>query len=588
VTQPKAKQISGHDEKRIRQIPNESLDVVILNSHFDVHTKESLPVGTYALTPNSRFLLDECIRILKTGGLLFVYGLPKDLPFWGEYLDKSRPDSGRMIFKYWIALDIDARERSETLCPSHMGLLFYLKSASAKSQPAFHLNTKAVKVPHQFCAACGLNVKDWGGKKHLMHPDGTALADVWRDISRIKLKNHQIPCNVENRVVALTDFEGAKFLKVLQSEAGVKDIGHLRHVDDEENRNSADDWKTLHEIKVDDVYCGDSIGFLQKVTAIHPEGLFDMVFADPPYNLSKGYNSYDDALGDQHYIDWCNRWLYWMAKTLKPGGSLFVLNLPKWAIHHATFLDSYLEFRHWIVWDALSDPRGKLMPAHYALLYYTKPGGKPVFNYRVKSNRDNGRVEEGVLPADSPKYCLRASCVKRRKLLGNDEKSELSDIWFDIHRIKHKRDRDAHPCQLPERLMERLIELTTNRGGIVFDPFCGAGTTAIASVKRGRRFVVVDMDKHYVEITKRKISAMRNNADLFGHFIVPRETVRRVKKEISKKGIETYLQDLARRLRKEPTEMDIQDDRPEMLANIDVIYPTRMDAIKRCRVVLNT
>ena len=108
----------------------------------------------------------------------------------------------------------------------------------------------------------------------------------------------------------------------------------------------------------DQVHLGDCFSFLEGVAKQHHEGVFDLAFADPPYNLAKNYDAYDDALADQHYLEWCNRWLDGMARTLKPGGSLFVLNLPKWAMHHATFLNSRLDFRHWIVWDALSDPRG--------------------------------------------------------------------------------------------------------------------------------------------------------------------------------------------------------------------------------------
>ena len=119
----------GNDEKRIRRIPNESLDVVILNTRFELLTKEGVsPAEPYALTENSRFLLEESARALKAGGLLFVYGLPKDLPFLGEFLSQHRCESGQMIFKYWIALDIDVRARKETVQPAHMGLLFYLKS----------------------------------------------------------------------------------------------------------------------------------------------------------------------------------------------------------------------------------------------------------------------------------------------------------------------------------------------------------------------------------------------------------------------------------------------------------------------------
>ena len=79
---------------------------------------------------------------------------------------------------------------------------------------------------------------------------------------------------------------------------------------------------------------------------------------------------------------------------------------------------------------------------------------------------------------------------------------------------------------------------------------------------------------------------MQANADLFGYFTVPRQRVEREKKPISKKEIETYLQNLAIRLGKEPTDSDINSDKPEMLANIDLIYPSRLEAIKRCRVAL--
>lgn len=582
----KPKLFRGKDAKQIQKIPNESLDVVILNTRFDILAKEDAsPARANVLTDNSRFLLEESTRALKAGGLLFVYGLPKDLPFLGEFLSQHRCESGQMIFKYWIALDIDDRARKAAVQPTHMGLLLYLKSPSPKSPSPFQLNTKEVRVPHKLCAACGLNVKDWGGKKHLMHPHGTTLSDVWRDLPKKKLKDSRLPRAVEERVIALTQFKGAKFAKLVQEINCVEAGGIKRELPASKNPNTEREWTKLSQIEKNRVYGGDCVGFLQRVAKLHPEGLFDMVFADPPYNLSKGYSSYDDTRADQHYIDWCNQWLYWMAKTLKPGGALFVLNLPKWAIHHAAFLHAHLEFRHWIVWDALSDPRGKLMPAHYALLYYTKPGASVVSNYVGKSSLLAASTE-GVAPPDSPKYCLRGSCVKRRKQLGDDEKIELSDIWFDVHRIKHKRDRDAHPCQLPERLMERIIKLSTRRGGLVFDPFCGAGTTAIASLKVGRSFVTVDLDKHYVEITEKKIAAMQSHADLFGHFVVPRMKVQRERKSVSKKEVETYLQALARRLGKEPTEKNIQDDRPEMLSNIDLIYPNRLEAIKRCRVAL--
>ena len=555
--------------------------MIVVSTGFNPREK-SAPAPIFRLANDSARLLHECARVLKYGGLLFIYGIPRDLAVWGDHLALTANDAWTMLFKYWIALEIDAAPRTEFLKPSHQGLLLFLKSrASSRSPSPFQLNTSAVEVPHAFCSACGKNVKDWGGKKHLMNPNGTALSDVWRDLPKIALRDSIVPKAVLNRIRTLTEVEGGRSLHVIQRLPLTISLTNSPRI-----RRSAPPSSSqmqLATLERDKVYLGDCVSFLQRVHELHPEGVFELAFADPPYNLAKNYDSYEDALADQHYLDWCNAWLDGMARTLKPGGSLFVLNLPKWATHHAAFLNERLEFQHWIAWDALSDPRGKIMPAHYALLYYTKPGGKPVFNYSPPGENGNSSA---VQPPDAPKYCLRAACVKERKRVGNNEKVELSDIWFDIHRIKHKRDRDAHPCQLPDKLMERIIRLATNHGGLVFDPFCGAGTTAIAATKLGRSFVVVDLDSNYVRITNEKLAAMRENVDLFGNFVVPRNRVVKVKSPASKRAIELYLQGLAQKLRKVPTELDVQLERPDVLKQIDSIYPTRSAAFKRCKVAL--
>lgn len=571
------KELETESGAEFTNIETQSHDVVIFNPFFDINAKSRpLPPGAYELTPDSKSLLTESCRVLKRGGLFFVYGLPQELPLIGEFLDDFHDEDSRMVFKYWIALDIDNRPRQEALKASHLGLLMYLKTGLNASSP-FSLNTKDVKTPHRFCAACGKNVKDWGGKKHLMNPNGTAVSDVWRDFKRVQIVNHLLPKKVESRIIDLTKSRGAKYLKLKSRRSFIQQAGRIAE------SASARPSLEFSELQFDKAYQGDCISFLESVSHIYPNGVFDMVFADPPYNLGKNYNVYADSLAQKHYIEWCNSWLLGMAKTLKPGGALFVLNLPKWCIHHATFLQRHLEFRNWIVWDALSDPRGKIMPAHYALLYYTKPGGLPTFNYR---GMKAALSPDYVSAPDSPKYCLRGQCVKERKKKGDNEKAELTDIWSDIHRIKHKRDRDAHPCQLPEKLMERLILLSTKPGGVVFDPFSGAGTTAIASTKLGRHFVVTDLDSKYVRITEEKVKAMQANADLFGNYIVPRTTVRRDKQPASKKDVETHLQGLARKLGRTPSESDIASNAPGMLAKIDLLYSSRGEAIKRSKVAL--
>jgi site-specific DNA-methyltransferase (adenine-specific) len=563
----------------LTELPPSSLDAVVISTTAVPGEKNaSSAPHSFGLTPESIDLLDKSIQALRLGGHLFIYGIPKQLPFWGEYLSAQRAE-GVMLFRYWIALDIDDAPRGAFLKPTHRGLLMYFKSQpDGKTRPVA-LNTNAVRIRHGYCIACGENLKDWGGKKHLMNPSGVAISDVWRDLPRRPISTSTIPEDVLVRIKALTDAGPNNFLHVVQKTAAIQNIEAPRYTIEASDGN----FTNLTQAEIDRVYLGDSINFLRQIKRLHPDGLFDLVFADPPYNLAKGYDEYKDNVSDETYVRWCNNWLLAMADSLKPGGSLMVLNLPKWAVRHAAFLNGILEFRHWIAWDALSDPRGKLMPAHYALLYYTKPAASQVFNY---SPIGAPLASDFVEPPDSPKYCLRARCVRHRKRTGNDEKVELSDVWFDVHRIKHKRDRDAHPCQLPDKLMERIVSLTTSTGDIVFDPFCGAGTTAIASYKLGRHFVTVDVDPAYVQITEAKLRTLRMHRDMFGYVALPKKSVKKQIKSASKREVEVYLQNFAMRLGRVPTESEIEEDNPAMLQKIDLIYPTRGAAIKRCRIVL--
>lgn len=582
----------------LSNIPDESRDVIVLStfSNIDNYHKDNIAPANYQLSDHTIKLLDHCSRILRLGGLLFIYGNPHQLPFIGQYLYWLKDSNIEIIFKYWISLAIDNSPRNQTLKPISQGLLIFVKhNSQLKTPPKLLLNTDQARIPHVYCSACTLNVKDWGGKKHLMNPKGVAISDVWLDLPKLNIKDHITPDIILDRILLLTNYDNFSHLHIIQEQSTIE-INSNIDANNSIDHNSSDEinhhqWQHLTSLEINKVYQGDCISFLERVNQLYPQGIFDLAFADPPYNLKKSYDKYQDQLAEREYLAWCDRWLLAMVNSLKPGGSLFILNLPKWAMHHAALLNSKLIFRHWITWDALSDPRGKLMPAHYALLYYTKPGAEITFNYasldHPSIDRADARSIDGqVLPPDSPQYCLRPSCIKKRKRINDDKKIELSDIWSDIHRIRHKRDRDDHPCQLPEKLLERIILLTTNKDGLVFDPFCGAGTTAIAATKLERNFVVTDLDNNYVEITNEKLAEMRNNFKLFGNYQIARTTVNKPKSIASKREIEIYLQQLTQRLGKIPTETDIAEDNAEILNKIDLIYANRGAALKRCKVAL--
>jgi len=219
-----------------------------------------------------------------------------------------------------------------------------------------------------------------------------------------------------------------------------------------------------------------------------------------PFNLKKKYTSYKDDLDFKEYLNWCEKWISEMVRVTKPTGSIFVHNIPKWLTYYATFLNQYANFKHWISWDAATAPMGKsLQPAHYGILFYTKEiKGAKIYELRAPHKRD--RINGSLLKDYGGK-----------KDLLHPFGPLVSDVWSDIHRIKHNNKRDIHPCQLPVHLLDRLILLTTDENDIVLDPFSGTGTTAVSAKRLGRNYIGFELDETYREISEQKLESLHSN-----------------------------------------------------------------------------
>lgn len=118
--------------------------------------------------------LAECVRILKRGGSLFVYNLPK----WNVMLGAFLTDAG-LDFRHWIAVEISAcLPIPGRLHPSHYSLLYY-----SKGKPK---TFRRIRTPIALCRHCGGEVKDYGGHRGAMNPNGVTLKDVWTDIPPVR------------------------------------------------------------------------------------------------------------------------------------------------------------------------------------------------------------------------------------------------------------------------------------------------------------------------------------------------------------------------------------------------------------------
>lgn len=247
------------------------------------------------------------------------------------------------------------------------------------------------------------------------------------------------------------------------------------------------------------IFQGDCLDLFQKI----PDNSIDMTFADPPFNLKKKYNGYKDSLEFEEYLAWCENWISEMVRVTKPTGSIFVHNIPKWLTYYTIPLNNKATFKHWIAWQAPTAPMGKsLQPSHYGILYYVKDSKKSKI-YEIRSPHERDRKSS---------YLKKDYGGKKAGL--HPFGPLVSDVWTDIHRIKHNKYRDEHPCQLPVPLLERLILMTTDENDIVLDPFIGTGTTAVAAKKLGRKYVGFDLDDEYQLITENNLNKVKSDSKI--------------------------------------------------------------------------
>lgn len=218
------------------------------------------------------------------------------------------------------------------------------------------------------------------------------------------------------------------------------------------------------------------------------DGLVNTVFADPPFNLGKRYGQRtNDAKAEAEYIQWCKQWLDQCVRVLAPGGSLFVYNLPKWNIILGAYLmqAAGMEFRHSIAIEMKSSLPipGRLYPAHYSLLYFSK--GKPKTFRKIRT------------PIELCRHCsgeIRDYGGHRHAM--NPLGVNLKDVWTDIPPVRHwkfkSQSRKANA--LSTKILDRVIEMSTVPGDLVLDPFGGSGTTFAVCEQRDRRWIGIEID----------------------------------------------------------------------------------------------
>lgn len=277
------------------------------------------------------------------------------------------------------------------------------------------------------------------------------------------------------------------------------------------------------------LFNGDCLDELKKIA---PSSV-DLVYLDPPFFSQKKHslknkdNSKEYVFEDfweniEEYKIYIKERLFECLKVLKNTGSIF-LHCDRFASHHLRIiLDEVFgeeNFQSEIVWSyrRWSNAKKGLLNSHQIIFFYSKSNefkfNHSYENYSLTTNID--QIFQKRIRDKNGKTKYKSLENGQPELMEVKKGVPLSDIWEIPYLNPKAKERIGYPTQKPILLLERIIELVTEKDDVVLDPFCGSGTTLIAAKLLNRNYIGIDILEEAIELTKKRLkNPVRSNSNL--------------------------------------------------------------------------
>ena len=233
-----------------------------------------------------------------------------------------------------------------------------------------------------------------------------------------------------------------------------------------------------------------------------PDRSVDLVITDPPFNIGKRYASdFKDNKKRHEYLDWCKEWLTECIRVLKPHGSLYLFNYPENNAHLLPFLNEKMVFKRWMTWHYPTNTGmspTSFTRSQHSILFYTK------------SKNSTWNKEDIAEPYRNP----TDKRIKERIKNGSNGKTPYDVFQFNIVKNVSK-EKTEHVCQLPVELLKIFVKASSNPGDLVFDPFMGSGTTAVAAKQLGRNYIGCELSAKYCKVIENRLKSVEFGEELF-------------------------------------------------------------------------
>lgn len=251
------------------------------------------------------------------------------------------------------------------------------------------------------------------------------------------------------------------------------------------------------------------------VLAELPENSVDMIFADPPYNLSNGgftvhagrrvsvnKGDWDKSGGLKKDFEFHQRWIQACKRVLKPHGTIWISGTYH-SIYQCGFALQMAGYHilndiAWFKPNASPNLSGRYFAAsHETLLWARKEkNAKHTFNYKL--------MKEGSWSED----LFKVPGKQMRSVWAIQDNFSGDEVWTIATPPPSEKTFVKHPTQKPLALLKRIILASTNEGDIVLDPFTGSSTTGLAAVQFRRKFIGIDTEKEYLDLSKKRFEVL--------------------------------------------------------------------------------
>lgn len=232
------------------------------------------------------------------------------------------------------------------------------------------------------------------------------------------------------------------------------------------------------------IFCEDVLTGIDRI----PDGVIDLVIADPPYGLGKDYGNDSDKLETAAYLDWTTRWIDAVLPKLKPNGSLYIFLTWRHSPEIFVMLKQRMTMINEIIWDRRVPSMGgstrRFSSVHDTVGFFANAK-----NYYFDLDAIRVPYDAVTKKARSRSIFVGAKWLE----MGYNPK----DVWSVSRLHREHREREDHPTQKPLEIVERMVKASCPPGGIVLDPFMGSGTSAVAAQRCGREFVGFELNADY-------------------------------------------------------------------------------------------